>query len=47
MSKQREDRKARQAEHADPENFTCGICRRVHKFVDDKYECPDQPKKEE
>lgn len=27
------------AENNPPENFTCGVCGKVHPFVDDKYEC--------
>lgn len=38
------ERKVIRAEHNDPINFTCGICKRVHPFVDDQYLCPDQPK---
>lgn len=44
MSDVRENRKSRQAQHLDPKNFTCGICGKVHPFVDKRYECPDRPK---
>lgn len=37
------ERKVVRAQNNDPINFTCGICKKVHPFVDDKYECPDQP----
>ena len=28
----RKDRALKRAEHSDPINYTCGICRRVHRF---------------
>lgn len=44
MSEQRKERKFRQGEHADPINYTCGVCNRVHPFDSEKpYECPDNP----
>jgi len=40
MSKQRQNRKDRGAEHQDPINFTCGICKQVHRFnVEMPYQC--------
>lgn len=41
-------RKVMRAEHSDPINFTCGICRRVHEYKGD-YNCTmeDEENKEE
>ena len=33
------ERKIIRAEHNDPINFTCGVCRRVHPFGDGGYDC--------
>ena len=30
------------AKNKDPINFTCGVCKKIHPFVDDQYECPDE-----
>jgi len=40
MSSQRQMRKERRESSIDPINFTCGICKQVHKFnSDDEYKC--------
>ena len=40
MSSQRQARKDKQNSNSNPINYTCGVCRQVHKYVDDKpYEC--------
>jgi len=44
MGSVHQDRKEERARHADPINFTCGECRKVHKF-NGSYDCTD--KKEE
>lgn len=36
------ERKIIRAENNPPINFTCGICKRVHPYVDDDLKCPDQ-----
>ena len=47
VSAQRQERKDKQARHENPINFTCGFCKQVHPFVDDKYLCPDDISNEE
>lgn len=38
--------KITRAEHNDPINFTCGICRKVHPY-EGSYDCPDAQTGEE
>ena len=37
--KNRDLRKEVTAKHQDPLNFTCGVCKQVHKFKDNRYLC--------
>lgn len=38
----RKERRVKLAEHNDPINYTCGICRQVHVFDAEKpFVCPD------
>jgi len=38
----RSDRKESRAAHSEPLNYTCGLCRQVHKFNSEKpYVCED------
>lgn len=42
MSTQRKIRKDKQVSEQEPINFTCGKCRKVHKYDSDNHlKCPD------
>lgn len=34
------ERKKVRAENTDPINFTCGVCRQVHQYIN-SYDCPN------
>ena len=43
MGEARKERQETRAQHKDPINYTCGECRRVHKFNSKKpYICEDK-----
>ena len=39
MSSQRKIRAEKREKRETPQNFTCGVCGCVHKYLDDFYKC--------
>lgn len=40
-------RKEKREAQEKPLNFTCGVCKQVHQYVDDVYACPNTLESEE